>query len=117
MRHRVAHRKLGLPTDQRMALLHGLVQQLFIHESIKTTVTRAKEVQPIAEKIITLAKRDDLHSRRLAFRILKDESLVRRVFTEITPRFASRNGGYTRRVRLGQRRGDAAMIALLELVQ
>jgi len=117
MRHLVGHRKLGLPSDQRRALLHGLTQQLFIHEAIRTTDTRAKEVRSIAEEIITLAKRNDLHSRRLARRILKSESLVKRVFDEIAPRYASRNGGYTRMVRLGHRRGDGAMLVLLELIQ
>ncbi len=117
MRHLVAQRKLGLPSDQRRALLHGLVKALFEHEAIRTTVCRAKEVSPMAEKIITLAKRNDLHSKRLARRVLRDETLVNRVFNEIAPRFASRNGGYTRIVRLGTRRGDNAQMAYLELLQ
>lgn len=116
MRHRVGGRKLGLPSDQRQALLKGLVRSLLIYQKIQTTETRAKEIRKIAERLITTAKRsDNLHGRRLANRYLTDETLVRHLFTRIAPEFANSRGGYTRMTKIGQRRGDAAPIVLLEL--
>lgn len=116
MRHRVGGRKFGLPSDQRQALLKGLVRSLFIYQKIQTTETRAKDIRMIAERLITTAKRNNsLHGRRQANRYLTDETLVRHLFTRIAPEFANSPGGYTRMTKIGQRRGDAARIVLLEL--
>jgi len=117
MRHRVAHRKLGLPSDHRMAMLKNLVGDLLSEEEITTTVTRAKEVAPLAEKMITLTKTDTIHSRRMARKFLNDETLVNHLFTEIGPRYRDRPGGFTRIIRIGVRRGDAAPIAKIMLVE
>ena len=117
MRHRVAGRKFDLPTDQRMALLNGLVRALLLHEKIETTETRAKEVRSMAEKVITIARTNDLHSRRLARKTLNDEDLVKRLFDVIAPKFMDRPGGYTRMTKVGFRRGDAAPMVKLELVE
>ena len=117
MRHRVGHRKLGLPTDHRMLMLKNLVKSLLTEEEIVTTVTRAKEAAPMAEKLITLTKNDSLHTRRQARKVLNDETLVNHLFTQIGPRYRDRPGGYTRIVRIGVRRGDAAPIAKLSLVE
>ncbi|MDO8683627.1 MAG: 50S ribosomal protein L17 [Armatimonadota bacterium] len=114
MRHRVAGRKFDLPTDQRMALLNGLVRALLLYEKIETTETRAKEVRSIAEKIITNARANDLHARRMARKTLNDEDLVKRLFDVIVPKFADRPGGYTRITKIGFRRGDAAPMVKLE---
>ncbi|MGB9587058.1 MAG: 50S ribosomal protein L17 [Armatimonadota bacterium] len=116
MRHRVAGRKFGLPSDQRMALLKGLLRALIKHGQIETTETRAKDVRSIAEKVITTAKTNDLHARRLARRWLNDEDLVKLLFDTVVPRFASRHGGYTRITKIGYRRGDAAPMAKLEII-
>jgi large subunit ribosomal protein L17 len=116
MRHRVAGRKFDLPSDQRLALLKGLVRALLLHEKIETTETRAKEVRSIAEKVITGAKANNLHARRIARKTLNDEDLVKRLFDTIAPKFADRPGGYTRMTRVGFRRGDAAPMVKLELV-
>lgn len=115
MRHRMDHRKLGRPTDQRMAMLRSQVDSLLRHEKIKTTVQKAKETQRMAEKLITTAKRGDLHSRRLVLRKVRDKDLVAHLFEEIAPRYAERNGGYTRVIRAGRRAGDNAEMAILEL--
>jgi large subunit ribosomal protein L17 len=115
MRHRVAGRKFDLPTDQRLALLKGLVRALIEHKEIRTTETRAKEVRSIAEKVITTAKVDSLHARRQARRILNDEDLVKQLFSDIAPKFRDRPGGYTRMTRIGFRRGDAAPMVKLEI--
>jgi large subunit ribosomal protein L17 len=157
MRHRVQGRKLGLPSDQRMHLLHGLVKQLFAHNSIVTTETRAKEVRRIAERLITRAKEDNLANRRLSRKVLathtptkavrkpegynrlhpvvkakvtarlkgrkpeptgrSTQDFVNRLFVEIAPRYVDRPGGYTRMFKIGFRKGDAAPIVKLELVQ
>lgn len=116
MRHRVARRKLGLPTDQRMALLKGLLRALMEHGEIETTEARAKDLRSVAEKVITTAKANDLHARRLARRWLNDESLVKILFDTVAPRYTDRPGGYTRITRIGYRRGDAAPMVKLELV-
>jgi large subunit ribosomal protein L17 len=118
MRHRVAHRKLGRTTPHRIALLRNLTTALFEQERIRTTLPKAKEVRPFAERLITLARREDdrLHARRLAARDINDRTVVRKLFDTIGPRFATRPGGYTRILRLGPRQGDGAEMALLELV-
>lgn len=115
MRHRVAGRKLDLPSDQRIALLKNLVRELIRHEQIKTTEPRAKEVRGMAEKVITRAKSDSLHARREARKVLNDEDLVKRLFDEVAPKFRERPGGYTRITKIGFRRGDAAPMVKLEL--
>ena len=111
-----SNRKLGKPTDQRMAMLRGLVADLLNYGQIKTTVTRAKEVQPLAEKMITLAKDNTLVSYRQALGFITKEDVANKLFKEIGPKYADRNGGYTRIVRIGPRRGDAAEMAIIELV-
>ena len=121
MRHRVQGRKLGLPSDQRIALLHNQVRQLFEHGAIHTTETRAKEVRRIAERLITTAKGDDLHARRPTRRVIgtatpgHGEDLVKKLFDTIMPQVRSRPGGYTRILKIGFRRGDAAPMVKLEL--
>ena len=111
-----SNRKLGKPTDQRMAMLRGLVTDLLENEQLKTTVTRAKEVQPLAEKMITLAKQNDLAAYRQALAFLTKEDVAKKLFDQIGAKYADRNGGYTRIVRIGPRRGDAAEMAIIELV-
>ncbi len=139
MRHRVAGRKLDLPTDQRLALLRGLVRSLIMYEAIETTEPRAKEARAIAEKLITLAKKNTLAARREAKKVLPSpnvpkemlsargeakkklraevqaEDAVKKLFDVIAPKFADKQGGYTRITRIGFRRGDAAPIVKLEL--
>lgn len=117
MRHRVAGRKLGRPTDQRVALFRNLVTDLFRYEKITTTLPKAKAIQAEAEKLITLAKRGDLHARRQALAYIYDAKIVDKLFAVIGPRYVDRPGGYTRIVKLGFRQGDAAPIARLELVE
>ena len=109
-------RKLGKPTDQRMAMLRQQVTDLMTYGKLTTTVTRAKEIKPLAEKMITLGKRNTLASRRQALAFMTKEDAVTRVFTILAPVYAERNGGYTRVVRLGARRGDAAEEAIIALV-
>lgn len=115
MNHRMGGRKFGLPSDQRRALLKGLVRSLLTYQTIRTTETRAKDVRSIAEKLITNARQDTLHARREARKYLADETLVRHLFTEIAPEFKNTPGGFTRAVKIGQRRGDAATIVQLSL--
>jgi large subunit ribosomal protein L17 len=134
MRHRIAGRQFGLPSDQRRALLKGLVRSLLLHDKIVTTETRAKDVKPIAEKLITIAKRNDIHSRRLVRQYVDSsvsafiqpatgkiaanpDYVPARLFDEIAPRYRNRNGGYTRITKIGKRRGDNAPMVLLELVE
>jgi large subunit ribosomal protein L17 len=116
MRHRKGNKKLGKPTDQRIALLRSLLVAFFSHDSIKTTDTRAKAVKRLAEKLITYGKTGTLHSRRLALQLLPNSIVVKRVFSEVAPKYQDRQGGYTRLTKIGTRQGDAAMISLLELV-
>lgn len=116
MNHRIGGRKFGLPSDQRRALLKSLVRALFTYQTIKTTETRAKDVRAIAEKMITAARVDSVHERRQARRFLNDETLVHHLFTRIAPEFRAMTGGYTRTVKIGQRRGDAATIVQLSLI-
>jgi large subunit ribosomal protein L17 len=118
MRHRVGFRKLGRITPHRIALLRNLATALFERERIRTTLMKAKELRPFAEKLITQAKRDDdrLHARRLVAREIHDVVVVRKLFDDLGARYASRPGGYTRILRLGPRRGDGAEMAIVELI-
>lgn len=109
-------RKLGRPTDQRIAMLRNLVTSFLDTGRIETTVTRAKETRSMAEKMITLGKENTLHSRRQALEFITREDVVTKLFSEIAPKYADRTGGYTRIVRIGPRRGDAAEMAVLELI-
>ncbi len=139
MRHRVAGRKLGLPSDQRMALLRGLVRSLIMYEAIETTEPRAKEARAIAEKLISLTKKDSLHAKRQARKLLpapnapkgmlrasgaaqkkmREEMIandpVKRLFDVVGPKLADKQSGFTRIIKIGYRRGDAAAIVKLEL--
>ena len=116
MRHNVMGRRLGRSTKQRKALFRNLTTELFRHNRIKTTETKAKAIQPIAEKLVTLARRGDLHARRLAAREITDPAVLQKLFDEIAPNIADRSGGYTRIYKLGPRKGDGAKVALIELV-
>ena len=109
-------RKLGLLTAQRKAMLRNMVTSFLENGRIETTVTRAKEAQSMAEKMITLGKTNTLHSRRQALEFITKEDVVTKLFSEIAPKYAERNGGYTRILKLGPRRGDSAEMAILELV-
>ena len=111
-----AVRKLGRPTDQRMAMLRAMTTYLLENGQIKTTVTRAKEVAPLAEKMITLAKKNDLAAYRQALAFITKEDVAKKLFDQIGPKYATRDGGYTRVVRIGPRRGDAAEMAIIQLV-
>lgn len=116
MRHNVMGRKLSRSTKQRKSLFRNLTTELFRHKRIRTTEAKARSIQPIAEQLVTLAKRGDLHARRLAARDLHDPAVLQKLFDEIGPEMAGRTGGYTRIYKLGPRRGDAASMALIELV-
>ena len=109
-------RKLGRPTDQRIAMLRGMVTALLENGKIETTVTRAKEVRSLAENMITLGKRNDLHARRQALSFITKEDVVKKVFDELAPKYAERNGGYTQIIKTGVRRGDKAPMAIIKLV-
>ena len=109
-------RKLGKPTDQRMAMLRQQVTDLLDKGRMETTVTRAKEIAPLAEKMITLGKAKDLNAYRQALSFITREDVAKKVFDEIAHKYAERNGGYTRITRIGARRGDAAEVAVIELV-
>ena len=111
-----ANRKLGKPTDQRMAMLRAMTTYLLENGQIKTTVTRAKEVAPMAEKMITLAKKNDLAAYRQALAFLTKEDVAKKLFDQIGAKYATRDGGYTRVVRIGPCRGDAAEMAVVQLV-
>lgn len=110
-------RKLGRATAPRMAMLRALVTFLLENGKIETTVTRAKEVRSLAEQMITLAKVDDLHNKRMAMAFITKKDVVRKLFTEIAPSYEGQNGGYTRITKLGPRRGDAAEMAIIELIK
>ncbi len=116
MRHRVKGKKLSRDSAQRKALLRNLVTSFLEKERIRTTLAKAKATRPIAEKMITLAKKNSLHSHRLALRFIYKREVVKKLFDEIGPRFSERPGGYTRIVKIGPRPGDGAEMALLELV-
>jgi large subunit ribosomal protein L17 len=116
MRHRKSGRKLNRTASHRKALLANLATSLFEHERIQTTTARAKELRPFAEKLITLARRGDLHARRKAAAVVKTDDALQKLFAEIAPRFADRPGGYTRIIHIGRRTGDNAPMSLIELV-
>lgn len=116
MRHRKDNRKLGRTVSHRKALLSNLAAALFVHKHVKTTTAKAKEVQRFADRLITFAKRGSLADRRQVLRFVRDRQVVKGLFDEIAPQFKDRNGGYTRVIKLGQRRGDGAEMALVELV-
>ncbi len=116
MRHLKRGKKLGRTAAHRKALMRNLAVSLFRHERIETTKAKAKVLRSFAERIITLAKRGDLHARRLVAADINDKKVVQKLFQELGPRFTDRNGGYTRVMKLGYRRGDAAPMALVELM-
>ena len=109
-------RKLGRTSDSRRAMLRAMVTYLLENGKVETTVTRAKEVRAVAEKMITIGKQNNLHSKRQALAFITKEEVVTKVFAEIAPKSADRNGGYTRILKMGPRRGDAAEMAIIELV-
>ena len=110
------YRKLGVKSAHRQSMLRNLVTDLFRYGRIQTTDCRAKEARREAEKMITLAKRGDLHAKRQAMEYIYDEDVVKKLFDEIAPKYAERNGGYTRIIKVGPRKGDAAMMVIIELV-
>ena len=116
MRHRVKGRKLSRTASHKRATMRNMASSLFRHGRIETTTAKAKELRPYAERLITLAKRGDLHARRLAATKIQDRQILGSLFDEIGPRFAERPGGYTRILKLGNRKGDAAEMSLIELV-
>jgi large subunit ribosomal protein L17 len=116
MRHKNAHRKLSRNTSHRRALLRNLVTDFLDHGRLMTTLPKAKEVRPLAERMITLGKRDNLHARRQLQAFLLREPVAKKVFDTIAPRFADRNGGYSRIIKLGNRKGDGADLAIIELL-
>ena len=116
MRHRSGLRKLNRTSAHRLAMLRNMMNSLLEHEAIKTTVPKAKELRRVVEPMITLAKVDTVANRRLAFSRLRNRAIVTKLFEVLGPRFANRNGGYTRVTRIGPRRGDAAEMAVIELV-
>ena len=116
MRHRKKGRTLSRTASHKKATMRNMATSLFRHERIETTTAKAKELRPFAERLITLAKRGDLHARRLAGRLIADRQVLGKLFDDIGPRFTERSGGYTRILKLGTRRGDAAEMALIELV-
>jgi large subunit ribosomal protein L17 len=117
MRHRKAKYKLGMRTSHREAMLRNMVTSLLEHESITTTDARAKAVRSVADKMITLGKRGDLHARRQAMQIIRSKKVASILFDEIAPRFSNREGGYVRVVKKGFREGDRAAMSLVELVE
>jgi large subunit ribosomal protein L17 len=116
MRHKVLSRRFDRPTDQRLALFRGLVTDLLKHEQIRTTEAKAKAVRGLAEKMITLGKTGTLPARRRVLSYVYDKDVAKKVFDDLGPRYAARNGGYTRLVKLGPRLGDNAPIVSLELI-
>ena len=117
MRHGMSGRKLGRKTGHRNALFRNMAAALIKHEQITTTVPKAKELRRVIEPLVTLGKRDDLHSRRLAYKVLGSHDMVKKLFDEIAPRYAGVPGGYTRVIKLGMpRKGDAAPLAIIEFV-
>ena len=117
MRHQSKGRQLSRTSKHRKALLSNLATSLFLHDRITTTEAKAKELRPFAERLVTLARRGDLHARRLAGRKIKDREALTKLFAEIGPRFAARPGGYTRILKLGHRPGDGADVARIELLE
>jgi large subunit ribosomal protein L17 len=117
MKHRVSYNRLGRKTAHRKALYRAMVTALFRYERVKTTKAKAREIRRVAEKIITRAREDSVHNRRLIARNIQDKQILAKLFVEIAPRFLGRPGGYTRILKLGQRYGDASEMVLLELVE
>ena len=109
-------RKLGRTSDHRKAMLRAMVTCLIEKGKIETTVTRAKEVRSVAEKMITLAKQNNLHSKRQVYSFITKEAVAKKLFDEVAPKYADTNGGYTRIIKTGPRRGDAAEMAIIELI-
>ena len=116
MRHRRAGRKLGRTSSHRIAMLRNMVTSLFEHERIETTDAKAKELRRLADKMVTLAKRGDLHARRQALAVIRSKKITKKLFDEVKERYLSRNGGYTRIIKKGYRPGDAAPISIIELI-
>lgn len=116
MRHKKVGKRLGRTTSHRVAMTRNMVTSLLEHERIVTTVVKAKEIRRVAEKMITLGKRGDLHAQRQAFSFIRDKSVVAKLFSKLREEYQERNGGYTRIIRTGERIGDAAPMAILELV-
>ncbi|MEZ5773980.1 MAG: 50S ribosomal protein L17 [Hyphomicrobiaceae bacterium] len=116
MRHGFAHRRFNRTTSHRKAMLANMVASLIRHEQIVTTLPKAKDLRPVVEKLITLGKRGDLHARRIVASRLRDEDMVKKLFDDIAPRYRARAGGYTRVLKAGFRYGDAAPMAVIELV-
>ncbi len=116
MRHRLGLRKLNRTSSHRLAMLRNMTNSLLLHETIKTTLPKAKELRRVVEPMITLGKKPSLANRRLAFNRLRDRDIVTKLFDELGPRFANRNGGYLRILKFGFRQGDNAPMALVELV-
>ena len=116
MRHQKKVAKLGRPSDQRKALIQSLTKAMLINGRIKTTDAKAKELRRVVERLITYGKKNTVHSRRLAFRFIQDRDLVNKLFEDIAPQYANRNGGYTRIIKLGYRDNDNAAVSLIEFV-
>ena len=116
MRHGVAGRKLGVTSSHRLAMFRNMAVALIKHEQSTTTLPKAKELRPVVEKLITLGKRGNLHARRQAFAQLRDDKIVSKLFDTVADRYKARQGGYTRVLRAGMRHGDAADMAVIELV-
>ena len=117
MRHNKAGRRLGRTTSHRIAMFRNMVTSLLNHELVVTTDAKAKEIRSVAEKMITLGKRGDLHAMRQAAAYIREKSVVTKLFSTIAPRYKDRQGGYTRIIKLGQRLGDAAPLSVIELVE
>ena len=117
MRHNKAGRRLGRTTSHRIAMFRNMVTSLLNHERVVTTDAKAKEIRSVAEKMITLGKRGDLHAMRQAAAYIREKSVVTKLFSTIAPRYKDRQGGYTRIIKLGQRLGDAAPLSVIELVE
>ena len=116
MRHRKSGNKLNRTTSHRKAMFRNMVTSLFKYEQIETTDAKAKELRPVAEKMISLAKRGDLHARRLVLSFIRDKSVTHRLFGELKDRYLNRQGGYVRIVKKGNRRGDGALISIIQLL-
>jgi large subunit ribosomal protein L17 len=116
MRHGISGRKLNVTSSHRIAMFRNMAVALIKHEQITTTLPKAKELRPVAEKLITLAKRGDLHAKRQAYNQLRDETIVTKLFSALADRYKGRNGGYTRVLKAGMRHGDAADMAVIEFV-
>lgn len=117
MRHQKKTRRFGLPTAQRKMLFRNLVTSLLKHEKIEITEIKAMELRSLAEQMITLGKRKDLHARRQALAVITEKDVVKKLFDVLAPRYQERHGGYTRVTKIGPRRGDAAQMAVIELIK